>query len=43
MNQRRQDADEKYDFQRGFVNKYREQAEQTFMGENDDPNLKEFF
>ncbi len=43
MNQRRQDADEKYDFQKGFVNKQREQAEQALMGENDDSNLKDEF
>ena len=42
-NQRRQDVDEKYDFQKGFVNKQREQAEQALMGENDDSNLKDEF
>ena len=43
MNQRRQDADEKYNFQKGFVNNLREQAEQALMGENDDSNLKDEF
>lgn len=43
LNQQRQDVDEKYNFQRGFVDKQREQAERSLMGENDDPNLKEFF
>ena len=43
LKQQKQDADDKFDFQRGFVNKYREQAEQALMGENDDSNLKDDF